>query len=652
MPDSVAGAAQVSNSQFLAELARSAPNGTTIWVTAFRGSPDLTEVSNWFGGPYHGRQVVDMWADRNAYFAVAALKPNSEGEVRRLKDCFSRLLVLVADDMHPDDLRGAPSYVLETSPGKHQIGVFIDLGDAAAASLPMVRALKMRMADAGLIRADKSGNNAVRYVRLPAGQNQKPRDSGHWQCRLTAWSPGVRLSLEDAAAVFGIDMDSVRAMPEAVDGVGPYAGRQFDQQGDRFREQTRSILQGEELHESINGIASSLIASGARPGAVVNMLRGLMDASAALRDERWQNRYENIPRAVSTAQEKFEPGETPEAIAAALPLVWAEDVSAEQAAIPQLVEDVLTAGGLSVMYGESNSGKSFLACDMACAIGSGREWLGKRTVAGAVLYVAGEGSQSIKLRVLAWRQRHGVNPAVAIVPCAVNMLDRGADVRKVVEACEAVQAHYGMPVSLIVIDTLARAFGGGNENASEDMGAVISNADRVRDKSNAHVLFVHHAGKDVSKGSRGHSSLKAATDTEIEVVGDSETKLHTAKITKQRDLGSRGEELVSKFHVVHMGVDQWGKPVTTCVVEQTTERSEPVIPSKVKGDKLHGALIAALSLAPNKTMKRAELVKTLTEQGFSTSPIYRRVADLSAQGVVTEVLNMVHLVGSGPKDRA
>lgn len=333
-----------------------------------------------------------------------------------------------------------------------------------------------------------------------------------------------------------------------------------------------------------------------------------------------------------------------------LPLVFSEEITQAAIRIDQLVEDVITRGGLSVMYGESNSGKSFMACDMSCHIGTGQAWLGKRTVQGAVLYVAGEGAESIKLRVLAWRQLHEANPALAIVPVAVNLLDPRADLSRLVAACEAVASRYGIQVALIVIDTLARAFGGGNENASEDMGAVITHADKLREQTGAHVMFVHHSGKDSAKGSRGHSSLKAATDTEIEVTGDSTTKLHTATITKQRDLGSRGDEITATFRVVEMGRGQWDKPITTCVVEPTDRRAAVAqIPSKrAKGTALQTALITTLAQAPNRTLRRAELVKALTDQGFTTSPIYRAVEQLAGQGVITEVMNRVHLNGQGP----
>lgn len=643
MPAAETTPVQVTNSEFLRTLAHGAANGTSLWVTSFSGSPDLTDVHSWGGRPYLPAQmaaVVDGWTAENTYFSVGALAPTADGELRRRKANFVRLLVLVVDDVLLEDIQGSVSYVLETSPGKTQVGVLLDRLDPDASDMPLVDRLVTTMAERGLLKGDVSGNNAVRYVRLPVGQNQKPRESGAWAHRMLRWAPNTRMSLADAASAFGIDLDSLRG--QAAAGAGPLLGLQDE----RLRVLTSNVVRGENLHDSINQIAASLVGAGTPGGAVVNTLRGLMDASLALKDERWLARYQDIPRSVTTAQEKF--GHTVIAfeprtnIAEGLPLVYAETITADSVKLEQLVEDTLTKGGLSVMYGESNSGKSFMACDMACAIGAGQGWLGKRTVEGAVLYVAGEGSESMKMRVLAWRQHRAMDTKVAIVPVAVNLLDKHADVQRIVDACKAVQQRYGLTVALVVIDTLARAFGGGNENSSEDMGAVIAHADLLRAQTDAHVLFVHHSGKDQAKGSRGHSSLKAATDTEIEVTGDEATKLHTAEITKQRDLSTRGEKVTGKFRVLRMGTDQWGKPVTTCVVDQTDEK-QPGPSKKQKGSELRMAVVSVLSTATNRTMKRAALVKALTESGFTTSPIYRVFGELVREGVTTEVMSNIHL---------
>jgi RecA-family ATPase len=47
------------------------------------------------------------------------------------------------------------------------------------------------------------------------------------------------------------------------------------------------------------------------------------------------------------------------------------------------------------------------------------------------------------------------------------------------------------------------------------MGALVRSLDRLRDELHCHVCAVHHLGKDATRGSRGHSLLRCAADTEI-----------------------------------------------------------------------------------------------------------------------------------------
>jgi hypothetical protein len=67
-----------------------------------------------------------------------------------------------------------------------------------------------------------------------------------------------------------------------------------------------SILAGNDLHASTRDLAAKMARAGTDGGAIVNFLRGLMNSSAAPRDERWQNRYDNLPRQVDSIQEKIE----------------------------------------------------------------------------------------------------------------------------------------------------------------------------------------------------------------------------------------------------------------------------------------------------------------------------------------------------------
>jgi hypothetical protein len=66
-----------------------------------------------------------------------------------------------------------------------------------------------------------------------------------------------------------------------------------------------NILNGHDLHDSICTIAAKLVASGMSDGAAVNLIRGWVESSNSPRDDRWQERLDDVPRAVRSAREKF-----------------------------------------------------------------------------------------------------------------------------------------------------------------------------------------------------------------------------------------------------------------------------------------------------------------------------------------------------------
>jgi hypothetical protein len=66
------------------------------------------------------------------------------------------------------------------------------------------------------------------------------------------------------------------------------------------------ILAGHELHANTRDLAAKMARAGMGDGAVVNFLRGLMNSSSAPRDDRWQDRYDNLPRQVDTIRAKIE----------------------------------------------------------------------------------------------------------------------------------------------------------------------------------------------------------------------------------------------------------------------------------------------------------------------------------------------------------
>jgi hypothetical protein len=70
-------------------------------------------------------------------------------------------------------------------------------------------------------------------------------------------------------------------------------------------EDIENIAAGRELHDSIASLAMKLLKSGMSDGAAVNFIRAQMAASPVPRNDRWQERFDDIPRAVSTAREEL-----------------------------------------------------------------------------------------------------------------------------------------------------------------------------------------------------------------------------------------------------------------------------------------------------------------------------------------------------------
>jgi len=250
-----------------------------------------------------------------------------------------------------------------------------------------------------------------------------------------------------------------------------------------------------------------------------------------------------------------------------LPLVYFTDINANLDAA-DFVEGLLTEGGMSVTYGESNCGKTFFMTDLALHVASGMEWNGRAVEEGGVIYCALEGSHGISNRVTAWRKHHqmeGVIIPFAIIPISINLLDPAADTERLITAITKAQGEMQKPVRLVILDTLSRALAGGNENAPDDMGALVANIDRVRQVTGAHVNGVHHSGKDTAKGARGHSLLRAATDTEIEITRASKDSPSVATVKKQRDLEIEGE-WIFKLTTIELGRNRRNKPVTSCII--------------------------------------------------------------------------------------
>lgn len=227
--------------------------------------------------------------------------------------------------------------------------------------------------------------------------------------------------------------------------------------------------------------------------------------------------------------------------------------------IPYVIKGWLHHGALSVLYGAPNVGKSFLALDIANKVQNGEQWAGCRVSKSNVLYVAAESGAAFANRVAALPNR-----SFWLLQEALPMCGRESEAEPLAEALDRVSDERG-PFGLIIFDTMARVMNGADENSGVDIGRLVAALGGLAKSTGAHVMLVHHVGKDASKGMRAHSSLLGAIDTEICVTKDEYLTI-TAKATKQRDM-EVGRTFKYLLEPVSLGFDAEGDEVTACIVQ-------------------------------------------------------------------------------------
>jgi RecA-family ATPase len=254
---------------------------------------------------------------------------------------------------------------------------------------------------------------------------------------------------------------------------------------------------------------------------------------------------------------------------------------------PGLIDGLLEKVGISVMYGPSFTGKTFLAVDLACRVAAGGKWYGMDVEQGPVAYLAAESPGSTRRRIFAWKAHHNVGDDLPLylLENSFCLSGRGDGVQRLSDARELVRDMKLIKPVLIVVDTLARSMRD-DENSNEAMGAYIAACETLRNAFNCQVLIVHHTGKDASRGSRGGSALKAAVDTEIELDKELKATVGCFKITKSRDGELAGHEFGYDLHKVHLGENSKGRNVSTCVIEEADAPEKKPKKAQIGGNAL------------------------------------------------------------------
>jgi hypothetical protein len=219
---------------------------------------------------------------------------------------------------------------------------------------------------------------------------------------------------------------------------------------------------------------------------------------------------------------------------------------------------------VGTLFGPSGSGKSFFVLDLACSVAFDQPFWDLAVKPGNVFYVAAEGGMGMKKRAEAYGKTHNVpdRDRFTFLPANPNLMKA----EEVTELIKSIKSKGD--VRLVIIDTFAQVTPGANENSAEDVGFALGQCGRIKDETGSFVLLVHHTGKDILKGARGWSGIKAAMDMEAEVAFPDGGHTRTVTVTKQKD-GESGQVFNFQLKEVDLGVDEDGRPVKSCVVQST-----------------------------------------------------------------------------------
>lgn len=214
-----------------------------------------------------------------------------------------------------------------------------------------------------------------------------------------------------------------------------------------------------------------------------------------------------------------------------------------------IIKDLISERSTVLLYGPTQSYKSFIALQTALAIATGTDAYGSKTLAGKVFYCALEGKAHLKKARRSWRLAHswdgsihnfylGLAPLIAV---DTEIQEFGDEIRK---RCKEETPR------LIIIDTLTKSMAGLNENDAGEAGQFIQFCDSLVEEFGCSVIAIHHTGKDKERGARGSSAFQAGFDTVIEVTAHRENKAVEVKVIKHKDAEERAAPWTFEGRVV------------------------------------------------------------------------------------------------------
>lgn len=327
-----------------------------------------------------------------------------------------------------------------------------------------------------------------------------------------------------------------------------------------------------------------------------------------------------------------------------------------------LVEGLIPANDITVVWGEPKSAKTFIVLDICFHVATGKPYRGRAVEQGPVAYCALEGGSAFPNRIEAARQAGLVPVDKADFWLST---DRFTFLRAwgASDLIHSIKATFPKPPKLVVIDTLNRSLSG-SENTDVDMTEYTKCIEEISAEFGACVIVIHHCGVSKNKP-RGHTSLTGTCAAQLKVarVNRSSDPDQPAMVCLSVEFmkdGQEGQQLFSWLQTISLGKDKKGQEVTSCYI---SEAPAPVGERRVGGGL--GQVDKALSILQKLVEESEEGRVTLSEwrnkcrsakigktKEAMKKAFYRAVERLQAENVITIRDEWVYLAKENGHDNA
>ncbi len=248
-----------------------------------------------------------------------------------------------------------------------------------------------------------------------------------------------------------------------------------------------------------------------------------------------------------------------------LELKWFDDIGNE-AKRDAMVKGMLGAGEFTMASGLPGSGKSVILTDLACHVAAGREWFGRKVKQGLVVFIAAERKKLTERRMMAFRKQHGASGLPLLVVGGLIDLTTGQlHAMQIAEAVRQAEKECGRKCVWIIIDTLTRTFGPGDQHQSKDMAKYVRSCDVIRAETGAHLTVIHHTSWAGERG-KGAIDLDGAVDASFMVKKTASG--YNFYCDGANDLGD-DVSVSFRMESVEIGIDDDGAAITAPVVIPT-----------------------------------------------------------------------------------